>query len=117
MAKAQQQQTEPVKATLNRPEILQYSDTREETKRNAPKVAAKETTTIFDEFEELEQSIVNDDGQVDHAKLRLLEKQRGIQPLANVDHSQIEHEEFNKNFYQEHPEIQAIEFDGVNKKR
>ena len=72
---------------------------------------------MLDEFEELEQSIVNEDGQVDHAKLRQLEKQKGIQPLPNVDHSQIDHEEFNKNFYQEHPEVESLEFDQVNTKR
>ena len=51
---------------------------------------------------------------MDHAKLRLLEKQRGIQPLPNVDHTQIDHEEFNKNFYQEDSEVQGMEFDAVN---
>jgi hypothetical protein len=41
MTKAQQQKNAPVKATLNRPEILQYTDSREETKRNVPKIPAK----------------------------------------------------------------------------
>ena len=31
-----------------------------------------------------------------------------IDPLPEIDHSDIDYEPFNKNFYEEHPEIQSL---------
>lgn len=44
----------------------------------------------------------------------MLEKQRGIQPLPNIDHSQFDYEEIEKDFYRENPEVSNMEFDAVN---
>ena len=71
---------------------------------------------VLDEFEALEQQIMNEKGEVDHDKLRQLEK-RGIQPLAKIDHAQIEYEVFEKDFYIEHPEVAAMDFEQVSAKR
>ena len=59
---------------------------------------------------------MNDKGEVDHEKLRQLEK-KGIQPLTKADHSQIEYEAFDKDFYLEHPEVGAMNFEAVSAKR
>ncbi len=71
---------------------------------------------ILDEFDALEREIMNENGEIDHEKLRQIEK-RGIQPLQKVDHTQIEYEDFQKDFYMEHPELQARGFEEVASKR
>jgi ATP-dependent RNA helicase DDX42 len=70
----------------------------------------------LNEFERMEQEILNDDGEIDFDKLRQLEK-KGIQPLPPVDHSQIEYESFEKEFYKEHPEITNMPADVINAQR
>lgn len=70
----------------------------------------------LNEFERMEQEILNDDGQIDFDKLRQLEK-KGIQPLPTVDHSVIEYEAFEKDFYKEHPDITNMPADVINAKR
>jgi hypothetical protein len=59
---------------------------------------------------------MNEKGEVDHEKLRQLEK-KGIQPLTKVDHSQIEYESFEKDFYLEHTEVADMNFEAVGAKR
>ena len=51
------------------------------------------------------------------AKLRQLEKKSGIVPLERVDHSTIKHRPYTKNFYAEHPLVEALTADQVNQIR
>jgi len=44
-------------------------------------------------------------------------KKERIEPLPTVDHSKIEYEPFNKDFYEEHEEIQALTNDRVRQLR
>ena len=55
--------------------------------------------------------VTSNDGQVNLAKLRQLEKKSGIVPLERVDHSTIKHRPFTKNFYAEHPLVEALTSD------
>lgn len=64
----------------------------------------------------MEQSILDEEGEVDYEKLRMLEK-KGIQPLQMVDHTYSEYEGFEKDFYREHPEISSMPVDVINAKR
>ena len=112
-----------------RGEVLAYENEDDDTSQNRPKrarevhqsklvrdAAPTEPDSILDEFDIIEQQILNDRGEVDHEKLRQLEK-KGIQPLSKVDHSQIEYEAFEKDFYIEHPEVAAMNFEAVGAKR
>ena len=42
------------------------------------------------------------------AKLRQLERKHGIVPLERIDHSKLVYRPFSRNFYAEHPEIEAL---------
>ena len=41
-------------------------------------------------------------------KLRQLEKKHGVVPLERIDHSKIVYKPYTKNFYVEHPEVEAM---------
>ncbi|CDW84857.1 dead-box atp-dependent rna helicase 24-like [Stylonychia lemnae] len=60
-----------------------------------------------------QEKILDENGQIDYEKLRLMEK-KGIQALQALDHSQIEYDQFEKNFYKEHPDITNMSFDQIN---
>ncbi|TNV85523.1 hypothetical protein FGO68_gene1017 [Halteria grandinella] len=83
--------------------------------RSGDQAMAEEDLNL-NEFERMEQEILNDDGEIDFEKLRQLEK-KGIQPLPTVDHSVIEYEAFEKDFYKEHPDITNMPADVINAKR
>ena len=61
--------------------------------------------------------VTSNNGQVNLAKLRQLEKKSGIVPLERVDHSAIRHRPFTKNFYAEHPFVEGLTSDHVNQIR
>lgn len=61
----------------------------------------------------MEEEILNDEGDIDYDKLRNMEK-KGIQPLPMVDHTQVEYETFDKEFYQEHEDITNMSADIIN---
>ena len=56
-------------------------------------------------------------GQINLSKLRQFERKHGICPLKKVDHSTISYKQFLKNFYAEHPEVEAMTVDHVNSLR
>lgn len=73
-------------------------------------------TSNLNEFELMEQEILGADGEIDFDKLRQLEK-KGIQPLPPVDHTLVEYESFEKDFYKEHPSITGLSADVINARR
>lgn len=63
---------------------------------------------------------VDDDQDIDYdedGNLIVPEKSKIIDPLPPVDHSQIQYEKFEKNFYHEHDEIKALTNQKVNELR
>jgi len=60
--------------------------------------------------------VTDDQGEIDFEKLRKMEK-KGIQPVKPIDHADVEYEEVEKDFYKEHPEIEALDFEQVNQLR
>eukprot|EP00347_Sterkiella_histriomuscorum_P009775 403339941 len=60
-----------------------------------------------------QEALLDGNGNLDYEKLRQMEK-KGIQALNTLDHTQIEYDSFEKNFYQEHPDITAMSFEDVN---
>lgn len=62
----------------------------------------------------------DDDKDIDYdedGNLIVPEKSKIIDPLPPIDHSQIQYDKFEKNFYQEHDEIKAISGEQVNELR
>lgn len=59
---------------------------------------------------------MGENGEINIGKLREFEK-RGIQPLQAIDHTKLEYEGFEKEFYNEHQEVIDLGFDEVNAKR
>ena len=50
-------------------------------------------------------------------KLRQLEKKHGIVPLERIDHSKISYKPYTKNFYAEHPNLEATTTEEINQMR
>ena len=61
--------------------------------------------------------VTDPNGQVNLAKLRQFEKKHGIAALERIDHSQIRYKPFVKNFYDAHPEVEAMTPEQVNNLR
>ena len=64
--------------------------------------------------EEKLEYVTSDSGQVNMGKLRQLERKHGIVPLERIDHSKLVYKPFTKNFYAEHPEVEAMSVEQVN---
>ena len=61
--------------------------------------------------------VTSDSGQVNMGKLRQLERKHGIVPLERIDHSKLVYKPYTKNFYAEHPDVEAMTVEQVNQVR
>lgn len=63
------------------------------------------------------ETFTDPNGQLNLGKLRQFERKHGIAPLKKIDHSTLQYKQFVKNFYAEHPDVEAMTADQVNRIR
>lgn len=61
--------------------------------------------------------VTNDNGSVNMAKLRHLEKKHGVAPLERIDHDKIVYRPFTKNFYAESSGVEPMTNEQVDELR